>query len=96
MKSKTIIIILSIIIILTSVFFPKSYLKGGFGGKTIGPGATAYSEESSCLGFKNSYYPSGCFDCQTINNCYGILYEKKCYIEKYLENSFSKEITNCE
>ena len=95
MKIKTIIITLSIIIIITLIFFPKSFIKGGFGGKTIGQRTAAYIEESSCLGFKNSYYPQSCLDCQTRNNCYGILYAKKCYTETYIADNFSKEETNC-
>ncbi|MEK6847349.1 MAG: hypothetical protein AABY16_04230 [Nanoarchaeota archaeon] len=96
MKAKTIIITLLIIIILILIFFPKPWIKGGFGGKTIGPGVAVYTEESSCLGFKQSYYPRGCSDCNTINNCYGITYAKKCYIKTYLNDIISKDITTCE
>jgi len=93
MKQKTLLIIISIII-LVGIFFPKPYIRGGLGG-FIGPGQSAYKEEYSCFGLKQSYYPIyGCADCGKNYNCYGIPYNKKCYTEKF-NQSITKEITAC-
>lgn len=94
MKQKIKLLIVAIVVVLLiSIFFPKSYVKGGLGG-FIGPGDTAYKEEYNCFGLKHSYYPSGCSDCANVHNCYGIPYGKKCYIEEY-DKIVSKEITVC-
>ena len=93
MKKWLIVIMMLILIVF---FYPKDYISGGLQGGPIGPGQNAYKVENSCFGIKYSYYPKGCADCGNVYNCYGLLYNKKCYIETYSVNeNLSKELTPC-
>lgn len=93
---QTLFVTFLILFILLISFYPKHYVKGGLGG-FIGPGETAYKEEYQCLGFKNIYYPENCADCSNVYQCYGLLYNEKCYIEKYMGsgNFYSLTPTKC-
>ncbi|MEK6967858.1 MAG: hypothetical protein AABX51_04460 [Nanoarchaeota archaeon] len=82
MDKKYVFLIVLSIIVLIAFFFPKPFVKGGLGG-FIPLGEKVYREEYKCFGFSHSFVPTNCADCGTINNCYGIPYGKKCYIESY-------------
>ena len=89
-KLVTILILISIFAILTIVY-PKKMVIGGLGGFITNMSQTAYKEEYSCFGFSQKYCPTNCADCGCDILCYGITYNKECYIE----GTSNKTVTAC-
>jgi len=97
-KKKIILIVILILIIAVIIgaliFNPPERVRGGLRGGPIGPNQSAYLEEYQCFGFKRDFCPSwpdyGCYYL-----CYGITYDKKCFMETYTINGLQRVPSEC-
>lgn len=62
------------------VFTPER-VKGGLKGGPIGPNESAYREEYQCFGFARDFCPQNRPDYGCDYLCYGITYDKQCFME---------------
>ena len=79
---------------LITFFYPRERIIGGLRGGPIGPGATAYREEYDCLGFTYDFTPpwpdyGGKFF------CYGIRYDRQCFMDTEGDGRITKVKTGC-
>ena len=80
-KVVAIIAIVVVLILLSVLIYPKERVNGGLRGE-IGLGESAYGEEYKCFGIERNFCPPRSeYVCDAL--CYGIVYDKKCYIETY-------------
>jgi len=84
MKKKVLFVVV-LAILLIVIFYPRPQVIGGLGGVPLSPSTTAYKEEYRCFGLKYNYLPESCVDCVQRYLCFGITYDKECFIQSLID-----------